>query len=361
MGNFDRNSHGLEKNQRQSENNSSCSLLGTTRMAVNLTPQYHAAEEEYKRAQTPKERLACLRKMYQLVPKHKASEKLQADLKTKIKETNEEVEKERKTGKKSGGPSYRIPKQGAGQYVFLGPPNSGKSRLISRLTSAKSEVASYAFTTRAPVVGMMDWEDVHVQLIDLPPVTADFLEPYVTSLTRAADAALLFLDLSDDDGTWATQAVIDRFAEHKTDLAGPAIVFDRPGFVVVPTLLVATKRLSHGAEDRLTIADEIFPDRAWRCSVDLEGDHGIDQLKELLFRFLNVIRVYTKEPGKPADKTAPFTCPVGSTVAEFAGCVHHDLAEKTKTARVWGSAAFDGQTVGRDHVLKDGDVVELHH
>src|SRR5437588_12814966 len=119
-------------------------------MAVNLTPQYHAAEEEYKKAQSPDERLACLRKMYQLVPKHKASEKLQADLKTKIKDTTEEIEKERKSGKKGGGVSYKVPKQGAGQYVFLGPPNAGKSRLISRLTSAKSEVAPYAFTTRAP-------------------------------------------------------------------------------------------------------------------------------------------------------------------------------------------------------------------
>lgn len=330
-------------------------------MAVNLTPQYHAAEEEYKKAQSPEERLACLRKMFQLVPKHKASEKLQADLKTKIKETTEEVEKDRKAGKKGGGASYKVPKQGAGQYVMLGPPNAGKSRLISRLTSAESEVAPYPFTTRAPVVGMMEWQDVRVQLIDLPPITADFLEPYVTSLTRAADAALLFLDLADDDGPFATQTVIDRLAEHKTILASNKPVTENaPGIETIRTLLVATKCLDPNAEDRWSIAAEIFGDRFSVCRIDLEGDHGVAELSEQVFRFLNVIRVYTKHPGKPADKTAPFTCPVGSTVAEFAGCVHRELAEKTRTARIWGSGAFDGQTVGRVHIVQDGDIVELH-
>lgn len=330
-------------------------------MAVNLTPQYHAAEEEYKKAQSPDERLACLRKMYQLVPKHKASEKLQADLKTKIKDATEEVEKDRKSGKKGGGPSYKVPKQGAGQYVLLGPPNAGKSRLISRLTSAKSEVAPYPFTTRAPVVGMMEWQDVKVQLIDLPPVTADFLEPYVTSLTRAADAALLLLDLADDDGPFATQTVIDRMNEYKTVLAGKKPEGEaQPGVENVRTILVANKCNDAGAEDRWSIAAEMLGDRFPVCRVDLEDDHGVAELSEKIFRFLNVVRIYSKEPGKPVDKSAPFTCLIGSTVAEFAGHVHRDLAEKTKTARVWGSAAFDGQTVGRDHIVADGDVVELH-
>ncbi len=330
-------------------------------MAVNLTPQYHAAEEEYKKAQSAEDRLACLRKMYQLVPKHKASEKLQADLKTKMKELNEEVEIDRKSGKKGGGVSYKVPRQGAGQYVMLGPPNAGKSRLISRLTSAKSEVAPYPFTTRALVVGMMDWQDVRVQLIDLPPVTADFLAPYVTSLTRAADAALLFLDLADDDGPFSTQTVIDRMAEYKTVLAGKKPDAEtQAGVETVRTILVANKCNDPGADDRWSIAAEILGDRFPVYRVDLEGDVGVKELIEEIFRFLNVIRVYSKEPGKPADKTAPFTCPVGSTIAEFAGCVHRDLAEKTKTARVWGSGAFDGQTVGRDHVVVDGDVVELH-
>jgi ribosome-interacting GTPase 1 len=318
------------------------------------------AEEQFKKAHSAEERLACLQKMFQLVPKHKASEKLQADLKTKISDVKKEVERDKKNPKK-GGVSYKIPKQGAGQYVFLGGPNAGKSRLLTRLTRATPEVAAYPFTTREPVAGMMDWQDVRVQLVDLPPVTADFMESFVSSMTRAADAALLFVDLGDDDGPFAAQTVVEQMATHKTVLAGeqPA---EPPaaGVQVVRTMLVANKCNQPGAEDRLTFCKELFGDCFPTIRIDAEEGSGLDELREALFRFLNVIRVYSKEPGKPVDKTAPFTCPIGSTVAEFAGCVHRDLAEKCRSARVWGSGSFDGQTVGREHVLADCDVVELH-
>src|SRR5438034_778457 len=172
-------------------------------MAVNLTPQYLDAEAEYKKAQTPEDKLACLKKMWTLVPKHKASEKLQAELKTKMSDLREEIEQVKKHPKKGGPPSYKFPKQGAGQYVLVGAPNVGKSRLLTRLTRATPEVAVYPFTTREPHAGMMDWEDVRVQLIDLPPITADFLEGYVSSMVRSADRALLLVDLADDDSPFA--------------------------------------------------------------------------------------------------------------------------------------------------------------
>src|SRR3954454_21591635 len=186
-------------------------------MAANLTPQYLEAEAEYKKAQTADERLACLRKMYALLPKHKASEKLQAELKTKISNARDEAESDRQKGKK-GGVSYKVPKQGAGQYVLVGAPNAGKSRLLTRLTRATPEVAPYPFTTREPSAGMMEWEDVKVQLIDMPPITGDVCEGYVSSMTRSADAAVLVLDLADDDGPFAAEAVVEKLADSKTAL-----------------------------------------------------------------------------------------------------------------------------------------------
>jgi uncharacterized protein len=329
-------------------------------MAVNLTPQYLEAEAEYKRAQTAEERLEALKKMWALVPKHKASEKLQAELKTKLSAAREEVEQERKAPKK-GGVSYKVPRQGAGQIVLLGAPNAGKSRLLSRLTRAHPDVAPHPFTTREPQPGMMDWEDARVQLIDLPPVTADYMEPYISSMTRSADGAALFVDLADDDGPFAAEAVIERLAQVKTVLVGtpPAEEAD-PTLRHTKTLLLANKLGADGAADRLAVVREMFADRFPLFALDAENGQGLEDVRTALYRMLNVIRVYSKKPGKPADMAAPFTCPAGSTVAQMAELVHRDFADKLKSARIWGTGVFDGQTVTRDHVLHDRDVVELH-
>jgi ribosome-interacting GTPase 1 len=329
-------------------------------MAANLTPQYLEAEAEYKKAQTAQERLACLKKMYALLPKHKASEKLQAELKTKISDAKEEVERERKSPKK-GGVSYKVPRQGAGQYVLVGGPNAGKSRLLTRLTKATPEVAPYPFTTREPHAGMMDWEDARVQLIDMPPVTADFLEGYVSSMVRSADAALLLVDLGDDDGPFAAEAALERLAQTKTILVGtPPAENTDPGIEYVKTLLAANKIDLSGAPDRLEIVREMYGERFPIHVISAEHGTGLEELRNALYQALNVIRVYTKQPGKPPDLTSPFTCPAGSTVVEMAALVHRDFAEKLKTARIWGTGVFDGQSVGREHVLHDKDVVELH-
>ncbi|VTT97531.1 tgs domain-containing protein : Putative GTPase OS=Singulisphaera acidiphila (strain ATCC BAA-1392 / DSM 18658 / VKM B-2454 / MOB10) GN=Sinac_6637 PE=4 SV=1: MMR_HSR1: TGS [Gemmataceae bacterium] len=330
-------------------------------MAVNLPPHYHDADARYKKAQTPEDKLAALKEMWVLLPKHKASEKVQAELKTKISELTDQIEQAKSGPKKAAPGTFKFPRQGAGQVVFLGPPNAGKSLLLTKLTKAAPAVAPYPFTTREPVPGMMDHEDVRVQLIDMPPVTADHYESFTTDVTRAADAAVLFLDLSDDDGPAATQAVVERLKVARRELVPPGNPpTDDPTTYALPTLLVANKCDDEAADIRLEIAREALGSTYPLHVVSAERGDGLAELRAALYGVLGVMRVYTKQPGKPADMTNPFTPPIGSTVADVAGRVHRDLEDAVKSARVWGTAVHDGQTVGRDHVLHDKDVVELH-
>jgi hypothetical protein len=331
-------------------------------MAVNLPPQYHDAEARYKKAKTTDEKLAALREMWVILPKHKASEKVQAILKTKISELTDQQEQEASGPKKAAPGSYKISRQGAGQVVFLGPPNAGKSSLLAKLTNAKPEVAAYPFTTREPIPGMMDYENVRIQLVDLPPITVDHYESFVTEITRGADAAVLFFDLSNDDGVAETQAVIDTLGRKRRDLVREIPSDDDPTRYALRTMLVGTKLDDEAADVRLELAQEWLAARNLPLVlVSSERGDGLAELRQSLFTLLNVMRVYTKQPGKPADTDgAPFTCPVGSTLAEFAGCVHSDFEEKVKSGRVWGQGVVDGQTVGRDHVLHENDIVELH-
>ena len=327
-------------------------------MPANLTPQYSKAEEEYRRAQTLPEQIACLENMLVLIPKHKGTEKLQADLKTRLKETREQIAVEAKAPKK--GKTYRIPRQGAGQIAIVGGPNAGKSRVVAELTNAEPEVAPYPFTTREPLPGMMPWEDVVVQLIDTPPITDSHFEPYLLSMVRCADAAVLCFDGSSDDAPDHTGEVIRQFASRKTLLSGRT-GFDDDDFSVihVRTLLVVTRGGDPGCQDRLDYFRELCPTHFEILRVDLDNLPDVEQLRTALYKLLGVMRAYTKAPGKPADYTSPFSLPIGGTVEDLAGKVHRELAEKLKFAKVWG-ANHAGQSVGRDHVLQDKDMVELH-
>jgi uncharacterized protein len=328
-------------------------------MAVNATPQYKKAEEEYRRAQSVQEQIDCLEKMLVLLPKHKASEKVQSDLKTRLKEARAELAAEKAAPKKVK--SYKFPRQGAGQVVLLGGPNAGKSRVLAELTSAKPEVAPYPFTTREPQPGMMPWEDVTVQLIDTPPITDTFFEPYLPTIVRTTDGVVLCFDGSSDDAPEQTAEVIRQIESRKTLLARESgFVEDDLTQVRVKTLLVVTRGDDPGRADRVAFFEEMLPGRFDPLLVELDRPESTAALREAIYRMLGVMRVYTKAPGKPADYKSPFTLPLGGTVEDLAERVHKDIAAKLTHARIWGSGVHEGQSVGREHVLADRDLVELH-
>ncbi|HUG89413.1 MAG TPA: GTPase [Planctomycetaceae bacterium] len=328
-------------------------------MPANLTPQYQKAEEAYRRAQSPQEQVDCLEEMLKLIPRHKGTEKLQADLKTRLKEAKADLQSDKRAPRR--GPSYRYPRQGAGQVVLVGGPNAGKSRILKELTNAEPVVADYPFATHEPLPGMMPWEDVKVQLLDTPPVTTSHVEPYMTNILRGADAALVVMNGSSDDAPDETAAVIGQFESRKT-LFSDRTGFDEDDFSIVhvKTLLVVTRGEDADCETRLELLREQVPRAFPTVRVDLDRPADREELRNAIYGFLDVIRVYTKAPGKPPDDGEPFTISRGGTVEELAAKVHRELAQTFKFARVWGRSAHDGQTVGREHVLCDRDLVELH-
>ncbi len=329
-------------------------------MPANLPPQYGKAEDEFRKAASPAERLEKLREMFRLLPKHKGTEKLQSDLKQKISRAKDEIESARPSAKK-GGVSHRVPREGAGQVVLVGGPNVGKSSILSALTNARPEIAPYPFTTRTPYPGMMDWEDARVQLVDLPPVSDDFFEPWVANVVRSADAALFVVDLESDDVIETAQAALDRLALSHTELVG-TLPFDVEDEAVqhVKTQLVANKTDAEGVADRLEIVREFFGANFPILPVSARSGQGLDDLRRESYYLLGVMRIYTKVPGKPADRRKPFTVAEGSTVLDLAREVHRDFEQSLKFAKVWGTGVFEGQTVKRDHELHDRDIVELH-
>lgn len=330
-------------------------------MPANLTPQYHKAEAEYRRAGSVEEELRCLEIMLREIPKHKGTDKLQADLKQKISKARAEAEQEKRSpSRKSVG--IRIPRQGAGRVVLLGGPNAGKSQLLRSLTRATPEVAPYPFTTREPHVGMMQWEDVMVQMIDTPPITADVFDPAIQGLVRGADLVLLMADLGDDDGIAGLQEVLRRFAETKTRFARETYLDeDDIGMSYTATLFVPNKIDLPEAADRLQLLHEFISLDFAEFPISAEHGTGLETLRPAIYQALDVVRVYTKVPTKKEpDFDRPFTIRRGGTLADVAELIHRDVAANLKFARVWGSQVHDGTMVKSDYVVHDRDIVEIH-
>ena len=329
-------------------------------MPANLPPQYKEAEQRYREAAGHEEKLAALRELMALLPRHKGTEKLHADLRQRLAKLEEEGERERRGGARRFDPGH-VRREGAGQWVLIGPPNAGKSALVRALTHAHPEVAPYPFTTRVPLPGMMPFEDVQVQLVDTPAVTTQHGEPYMPNLVRGADGTLLVLDVAADDleeGVRAVRSLLER--ARVWPAARPLPPDASPLLIVRPVLVAANKRDLDPDGTYAALAREAAGAELPCFAVSAEHGDGLEALRAELFARLDRIRIYAKEPGRKPDFERPFVLPRGATVLDLAGAVHKEIRERLKFARVWGHARFDGQQVERDHALADRDVVELH-
>jgi hypothetical protein len=307
--------------------------------------------------------------MLRTVPKHKGTEHLQADIKTRIKELTEELAGPKKGASRTG-PAETVRPEGAGQLALVGPPNSGKSTLHATTTGSHTVTGPYPFTTQVPLPGMFPYEDIAFQLVDLPPVCKQHPVPWLGNALRPADGCLLVVDLSDPGCVDAVAELHEVLAERRVvlterwDPPGEELITDDedddPFAIRLPTLLVGTKadQLPH-LDEELAVFEELGGYGYEAIAVSgLTGD-GLDQIGAFLFSRLETVRVYTKLPGKPPDLTKPFTLRRGQTVEDVATLIHKEVAGAVSFARLWRDGV-EGRQIGRGHPLEDRDVIELH-
>ena len=325
-------------------------------MPANLTPEYFKAERWFREATTTDEKILALEQMLSVMPKHKGTDHLRADLRRKLSKLREAP------AKKSGATHvdiFHVPRSGAGQIVLLGTPNCGKSSIVAGLTNAKVNVAEFPFATAAPVPGMVTFEDVPIQLVDMPPITADYLAPGQVGTYRNCDVIGIVIDISADVEE-QLGICLDFLESRKLLIDAEAPAVDEHGNALAKkAFCICTKSdiAKAGAIEKLKQSCK-YPFEFVEISNTTSA--GLEELSATMFSLLGIIRIYAKPPGKPADMTDPFTLPAGATVMDLATAIHRELAGKLKFARIWGTGVYDGQNAQRNHVLNDKDIIELH-
>jgi ribosome-interacting GTPase 1 len=326
-------------------------------MPTNLPPDALQAEKRYREAETLEDKIATLEEYIGLIPKHKGTDHLRADLRRQLSKLKASAQTGKKTTRQDS--VFRIEREGAGQVAIVGVTNVGKSALVAALTNATPAVSDAPYTTWEPTPGMMLADNVQVQLIDTPPLSRDYVEPELMSLIRRADLVLLVVDVQ----TQPVQQLEESIAILEEHRIVPLHRKDRypedPRFAFKPLLVVANKCDDQEAEELFEILCVLLDEEWPILPVSAATGHNLEQLKQAVFDGLSIMRIYAKPPGKDPDFSRPYVLPRGSTVEEFARKIHKDFYDNLKSARVWGSATFDGQAVSRDYVLFDGDVVEL--
>ena len=319
-------------------------------MPANLPPQYFDVEKQYRDAKDPNEKLVYLQQMLSIIPKHKGTEKLQADLKTRISKLKDAIAKQKKS-RGSGGAWYQVEKQGAGQVVLVGLPNAGKSSLLNTLTNAHVDVGDYPYTTQLPQVGMLEYEDIKIQIVDTPPLYEE-APPWLYGLYRNGDMLLVVLD-------GMKRPVID-FKTIMEMLNAKNIYLEKHEFGDIKPAFIVLNKVESAYEQLAvqTFKDAYPQSRPYVCTI--ENDECMPALRKALFSGLNIIRVYTKKIGKPIVKDDPVVLWHGATVLDAAEHIHKDFRKNLKFARLWNEEGYSGQRVEKHHELTDGDVIEFH-
>jgi len=326
-------------------------------MPANLPPLYFEAEKEYRAAKTPQQKIEALERMLAIMPHHKGTDHLRAELRTRIAKLTEEAERQRGAGGRTQ--VYTVRKEGAGQVMLVGLPNAGKSALLAALTSAPAKVADYPYTTQLPQPAMMPFEDIQIQLVDLPPITPGETPGWIRGLLRQADLLLLVVDLAADPLA-DLRALLGELEALRLEPVPPGAAASAEGLSIPKeALLVANKLDLPGAGD---IAELLALEEGERLPLlvvsALRGD-GLEELRRAVVDALRIVRVYAKPPGRPPDLDRPFILPQGATIADLAESIHRDLPQKLKYAVLW-PADRPAVRVARDYSLRDRDVIELH-
>ena len=325
-------------------------------MPANLPPQYFEAEKRFRLAKSPEEKIATLEEMLAIMPKHKGTDHLRAELRTRIAKLNQLAVK------KSGAhrASMAIEREGAAQVVVIGSPNTGKSQLVSSITNASPTVAEYPFTTHSATPGMMEFENIKIQLIDTPPLIPQPVEWWLRHMLVRADALLVIVDL-DSAPLTQMESIIAQLDELRiilgkanTENNEEVILYRKKGLIIGNKL-----DLNHASQNYVALQNK-YQDQLPVIAISAKERSNLEELKHSIYQLLNIIRAYTKVPGQKPDFTDPIVLDRGSTLEDAATSVHKDFAQNLKYARIWGSGKHDGVMAKRDHILQDGDVIELH-
>ena len=329
-------------------------------MPANLPPQYFEAEKKLRTAKSTADKIMALEEMLAIMPKHKGTDHLRADLRRRIAKLIEASDKKAATQRVS----MLIEREGAAQLTVIGLPNAGKSQLVSSITNASPAIAEYPFTTRSATPGMMEFENIQIQLIDTPPLTGESTEWWLVNTIRRVDGLLIVVDLSDAPLAQMEAITVqlermriglfERMAEEGQEEEQNVVLSQKKA------LIIGNKIDLDNASPNYQALREKYGKQLPTIAISAKEGNGLDELKLKIYQMLDIIRVYTKAPGKKTDFAEPIILKRGSKLDDAAAEVHKDFAAKLKYARIWGSGKHDGLMAKRDHILEDGDIIELH-